>query len=239
MKPPIFFAIFFFLFIATLTNAQVKDVNGKTYTTVKIGTQEWMSENLDVATFRNGDSIPQARSRAEWWQAGQEGKPVWCYYNNDPVMGKSYGKLYNWYAINDSRGLAPSGWHVPNDKEWGVLVDYLGGDSIAGEKMKNITGWNDTYGPKGPYDKEARLTTGNGTNESGFTALPGGVRNYSIFTSIGVWCYFWSSSEYGYDNGFKDDRFAYYRYMDNRYPTYIFRENIRKWEGYSCRCVKD
>jgi uncharacterized protein (TIGR02145 family) len=236
---PLYFFHFCFIFIAITATAQVKDINGKTYTTVKIGTQEWMSENLDVATFRNGDSIPQAKSGSEWQLAGQDRRPVWCYYNNDPVMGKLYGKLYNWYAINDPRGLAPEGWHVPGDKEWTVLIDYLGGDSVAGRKMKNITGWNDTYGPKGPYDREAKLASGNGTNESGFVALPAGVRNYGTFYGLGVWCYFWSSSEYGYDNLQNDARFAYYRYMDNGYPTYIFRANIRKWEGYSCRCVKD
>jgi uncharacterized protein (TIGR02145 family) len=239
MKPLLFFIIPAFLLFATIANAQVTDVNGKTYTTVKIGTQEWMAENLDVSKFRNGDSIPQAKTFSVWWQAGNEGKPAWCYYNNDPVMGRLYGKLYNWYAVNDPRGLAPAGWHIPGDPEWTTLVNYLGGDSIAGEKIKNITGWNDSYGPGGPYDKDAKLVSGNGTNASGFAALPAGERNYGTFYGLGIWSFFWSASEYGYDNGQKDDRFAYHRFLNHDYHNYIFRENHRKWEGYSCRCVKD
>lgn len=234
MKPFYFISTFLFLFIATVTNAQVTDVNGKMYTTVKIGAQEWMAENLDVSVFRNGDSIPQVKSGDEFRKAGREAKPAWCYYNNDPVMGKFYGKLYNWYAINDPRGIAPAGWHVASDPEWTILVNYLGGDSVAGEKLKNITGWNDSYGKNGPYEKDARLVSTNGINTSGFTALPGGERNYGRFDSIGEEGFFWSSSEFEFDN-----RYAYYRSIDNRYPGYIFKANIRKWQGYSCRCVKD
>lgn len=81
--------------------------------TVKIGNQIWMTENLDVNTFRNGEEIPEARTNSQWMKAGEEQMPVWCYYNNDPLNGKKYGRLYNWHAVNDPRGLAPTGWHIP------------------------------------------------------------------------------------------------------------------------------
>ncbi|MBM3920821.1 MAG: hypothetical protein FJ347_06290, partial [Sphingomonadales bacterium] len=146
---------------------------------VSIGGQVFMSKNLDVSTFRNGDPIPQAKTYEEWGRAGENQQPAWCYYNNDPANGAKYGKLYNWYAVNDSRGLAPEGWHVPSDAEWTILTDYLGSD--AGTKMKSKTGWNEN---------------GNGTNSSGFSGLPGGTRNYNgTFYTIGYDGYWWSSSE--------------------------------------------
>ena len=129
--------------------------------TVTIGTQVWMTKNLDVDHFRNGDPIPQAKTDEEWQKAGENKQPAWCYYDNDPANGVKYGKLYNWYAVNDERGLAPEGYHVPSDKEWTVLIDYLGGEEVAGEKMKSTSGWEEN---------------GNGSNSSGFTALPGGYR---------------------------------------------------------------
>ena len=122
---------------------------------VTIGKQTWTAKNLDVNTFRNGDAVPEARSDAEWDKANKEGKPAWCYYNNDPKNGKEYGKLYNWYAVNDPRGLAPKGFHIPGNDEWKVLTDSLGKE--AGRSMKNSFGWKEN---------------GNGTNSSGFTAIP-------------------------------------------------------------------
>ena len=108
--------------------------------TVTIGNQTWTTKNLDLATFRNGDAIPQAKTNEEWSAAGRNKQPAWCYYDNDPKNGTKYGKLYNWYAVNDSRGLAPAGYHIPTDEEWTVLHDFLGGTRgylhSAGEKMK-------------------------------------------------------------------------------------------------------
>jgi len=130
--------------------------------TVTIGTQVWMTKNLDVSTFRNGDPIPQAKTDEEWVKAGDNKQPAWCYYENDPANGAKYGKLYNWYAVSDSRGLAPVGYHVPSDAEWTLLTDYLGGEEKAGDKMKSKQGWAED---------------GNGTNSSGFSGLPGGNRN--------------------------------------------------------------
>ena len=104
--------------------------------TVTIGTQVWMTENLNVDKFRNGDVIPHAKTVEEWLTAGDNQQPAWCYYKNDSANSAKYGKLYNWYAVNDSRGLAPQGWHVASDAEWTKLTDYLGGAGVAGKKMK-------------------------------------------------------------------------------------------------------
>lgn len=106
-----------------------------------------MKKNLNVSTFRNGDTIPQAKTDEEWIKAGQNRQPAWCYYNNDSRNGEKYGKLYNWYAISDSRELAPDGWHVPSEDELIIMYELLGDD--AGKKMKSSFGWsnytNDGY----------------------------------------------------------------------------------------------
>ena len=99
--------------------------------TVTIGTQVWMTKNLDLATFRNGDPIPEAKTDEEWEKAGENKQPAWCYYDNDPANGAKYGKLYNWYAVIDSRGLAPVGYHIPSDADWTKLNDFLGGEGVA------------------------------------------------------------------------------------------------------------
>ena len=147
----------------------------------KIGAKSWALANLDVVTFRNGDTIPEAGTNEEWVAAGNAGKPAWCYYNNDKASGKKYGKLYNWYAVNDPRGLAPKGWKIPGDADWVALGASLGGSQVAGKKMKSTTGW---------------IEGGSGTNESGFNALPAGYRKengiFSNIGSIGIW---WSSTE--------------------------------------------
>src|ERR1035437_5349172 len=170
------------LLIATLNlNAQVTDIDGHQYKTVKIGKQVWMAENLNVSHFRNGDPITEAEDAGAWSQAGQERKPAWCYYDSNPVNGRTYHKLYNWYAVNDKRGLAPKGWHGPSKLEWADLTDYLGGDNVAGGKLKSTRGWE---------------SNGNGTNVSGFAGLPGGYRNDAgAFSDVGNVGFWWSSSE--------------------------------------------
>ncbi len=186
-------------------------------TEVTIGTQVWMTENLNVDTFRNGDPIPEVKTDEEWKKAGENGEPAWCYYNNNPDNGDRYGKLYNWRAVNDSRGLAPVGWHVPSDKEWTVLTDYLGGEDVAGTKMKSKSGWDE-------YN--------NGTNESGFSGLPGGLRygdgSFNDRGSYGKW---WSSTEYRPYN-------AWYRYLHYYYGS-VTRYPSGKGCGLSVRCIKD
>lgn len=149
--------------------------------TVKIGLQIWSSANLNVVTFRNGDTIPEARTNEEWVAAGKAGKPAWCYYNNDPKHGQKYGRLYNWFAVTDPRGLAPKGWSLPEAADWAKLAGYLGGSGRAGNKLKSSSGWADGF---------------IGTNESGFNGLPGGYRvengTFLNLGSIGTW---WSTDE--------------------------------------------
>ena len=184
---------------------------------VNIGKQVWMTKNLDVSTFRNGDKIPEAKSDGEWKAYGDAGEAAWCYYENNPANGTKYGKLYNWYAVNDPRGLAPRGWHVPSDEEWTLLTDYLGGEEKAGAKMKSQTGWSED---------------GIGTNSSGYSGLPGGFRGYDIaFLDVGSFGSWWSSTEnvsdiawcrkVGYDDGDVS------RHINN------------KKEGMSVRCLRD
>lgn len=157
------------------------DIKSKDPGTVRVGSQTWAVANLNVSTFRNGDSIPEAKTNKEWLAAGESGKPAWCYYNNDPAIGLKYGKLYNWYAVNDPRGLAPSGWTLPGDADWAKLINSLGGQGGAGNKMKSNGRWNEGT---------------NGSNESGFTGFPAGYRvengTFTNIGSIGIW---WSPEE--------------------------------------------
>jgi uncharacterized protein (TIGR02145 family) len=184
-----------------------------------------MAENLNVDRFRNGDPIPEARTKEEWLKADENKQPAWCYYDNNPANGTKYGKLYNWFAVNDSRGLAPAGYHIPTDAEWTTLENYLDSDFTGGKKMKSMSGWN-------KYTVGTLTYSGNGTNSSGFSGLPGGSR-YSdgAFTSIGGYGCWWSSSEdltynawyhaLGYDQG------------------YVSRGNFYKGKGLSVRCLRD
>ena len=181
---------------------------------IKIGTQTWTSKNLDVETYRNGDEIPQVKDKEEWANLSTG---AWCYYENESANGRSYGKLYNWYAVNDSRGLAPNGYHIPTDAEWTTLTDYLGGQSQAGTKMKSNTGWEDN---------------GNGTNSSAFAGLPGGCRNYNgDFYLNGAPGYWWSSSEL-------TSKEAWYRALDSN-DGGVNRDNNDKRDGFSVRCLRD
>ncbi len=181
----------------------VTDIDGNVYSTVTIGNQIWMSENLKVIHYRNGDSI------------------ITFEYNNDVNNVATYGRLYKWYAVNDSRNIAPVGWHVPTDAEWQVLADYLGGGAVAGGKLKEMDTTHWIFPNTGA------------TNESGFTALPGGnrFRLFGSFESMGHYAYFWSSTE-------ASSGLAWFR--DLGYSTSeIFRRGWDKSYGYSVRCVKD
>ena len=183
---------------------------------VAIGTQLWMNKNLDVSSFRNGDPIPQAKTNEEWKKAGINKQPAWCYYENDPANGVKYGKLYNWYAVSDPRGLAPVGYHIPSNAEWTKLEDYLG--SEAGKKMKSPRGWNEN---------------GNDNNSSGFSGLPGGTRDYDgpFGSDIGDSGYWWSSTEGGTYG-------AWYRYLDSSDGT-VGRSSGNENLGFSVRCLRD
>ena len=176
-----------------------------------------MTENLNVDKFRNGDPIPPAKTDDEWKIAVVNKQPAWCYYDNDNANGAKYGKLYNWYAVNDPRGLAPAGWHVPSDEEWTQLTDYLGGESVAGTKMKSTSSW---------YHK------GNGTDKSGFLGLPGGsCDSLGKFIPIGRAGLWWSSTENNTDKAWF--RNLYYSCDD------VYRSNTSKQKGFSVRCLRD
>jgi len=183
--------------------------------TIRSGAYEWTTKNLDVSVFENGDLIPEAKTNEEWEKASIEGKPAWCYYNNNPELGKKYGKLYNWYAINDPRGICPEGWYIPSDEEWESLANLLGED--AGTKLKSSSGW---------------YKNGNGTNSIGFSALPAGIRYQSgIFYGLDHNAYFWSS-----DKGNN----AWHRYLEYMNSKLEKREylSVVKGTGMSVRCVK-
>jgi uncharacterized protein (TIGR02145 family) len=184
---------------------------------VKIGNQIWMTKNLDVSTFRNGDPIPEAKTAEQWIAYGQAGEAAWCYHDNDPANGEKYGKLYNWYAVNDPRGLAPKGYHIPSDAEWTILTTYLGGEDVAGVKMKSKLGW---------------YNDGNGTNSSGFSGLPGGYRSDGgAFYAIGMCGYWWSTSKSSAGS-------AWYR-GPNSSNGIAARDNGDEEDGMSVRCLRD
>ena len=231
---------------------------GQSSNDVKIGKQTWMSKNLDVSTYRNGEQIPQAKDAAQWKYASTNKIPAWCYYEFNESNGKKYGKLYNWYAVSDSRGLAPNGYHIPSDAEWTILTDFLGGSDIAGKKMKSKDGWKsyeeggkkscpdcadwtDEYKNKVPchsckdsrYVKTPIVTlSGNGDNSSGFNGLPGGFCYYDGgFYSITENGSFWSSSGNNAGN-------AWARSLSSS-STVVLRDNGSKGLGLSVRCLRD
>jgi len=184
--------------------------------TVKIGKQIWTAENLNSEYFSNGDPIPCAESIEDWFEAAENSQPAWCYYDNDPENGRKYGRLYNWYAVNDSRGIAPSGWRVASDEDWDELAETLGGEEV-GKKIKSTQGWHED---------------GNGTDEVGFNALPGGLRDIEgEFGYKGEACYFWTSTEYSEENA--ADRFL------NHDEDEIDSYDLGKSSGYYVRCVKE
>jgi len=196
------------------------------YESVTIRNQEWMTRNLDVARFRNGDLIPHIESNEKWKKAGENGQPAWCYYNNYLETGKKYGKLYNWYAVNDPRGLAPEGWHVPTFEEWNILVEFLGED-IAGHRLKSVDGW---YSKDYLYEI-LKIENANGDNSSGFNALPGGFRFYYGFDYIGNSALFWSATE-------SDHNYVFTRAMED-YSGPVLSDENDKSLGASVRCIKD
>jgi uncharacterized protein (TIGR02145 family) len=189
--------------------------SGEEFKTVKIGNQVWMAENLNVDHYRNGDPIPEVKDGNQWSKLNSG---AWCYYDNDIANGKVYGKLYNWYAVKDSRGLCPTGWHVPSDAEWTTLENYLGGREVAGGKLKSTTGWN-------------APNTG-ATNSSGFKGLSGGFRGvngaYYLNGSSGNW---WIIKESNSGN-------VWYRELDFTNSD-VSSGNSNKLFGFSVRCVRD
>ena len=196
---------------SSLKTENIKDINGNTYKVLSIGNQKWIASNLNTSKYRNGDPIPEVKDPAIWSQLTTG---AWCYYKNDPANGLIYGKLYNWYAINDPRGLAPIGWHIPSGGEWDTLALHLGGLAVAGGKMKSTS--NLWIAPNV-----------GATNSSGFSALPGGYwASYGEFLLLGTdgWWTFNPNYNLG---GFKNltnvnaqinqrNSFGYYNYLLNQ-----------------------
>lgn len=208
----------------TITYGTMTDQEGNIYKTVTIGSQTWMAENLRTTNYNDGASIPNIIVDDEWDTLTTG---AYCNYNNttstDTIV--TYGRLYNWHAVNTGK-LAPEGWHVATDEDWNTLTIFLGGENIAGGKLKE-TG-------------TAHWTSNNtgATNEIGFTALPGGYRDYfdGTFCNVGYDCYWWSATEhFDEPNWYRN---AWYRRITNTSPTLI-RTTYYTENGFSIRCVKD
>jgi len=203
--------------VCSQPGGNVSDIDGNQYATVTIGTQEWMAENLKTTKFADGSAIPNVAGSSAWTQLYT---PAWCNYENNAGYNATYGKLYNWYAVADPRNVCPAGWHVPTDAEWTVLTDYLGGQGVAGGKMKSVSGW--------------LLPNTAATNESGFSGLPGSIRSgiNGVFNgTVGSYGYWWSSSETG-------TVYAWFRRLDyDSGGAYRIYGSMRN--GSSVRCLRD
>jgi len=197
---------------------RVIDIDGNVYSTITIGTQVWMVENLNVTKYRNGDPITVETDDTQWTSLSTG---AYCNYANNADNASTYGRLYNWYAINDNRKIAPDGWHVASLDEWQVLVDYLGGENIAGNKLKEsgISHWaGDNLGA---------------TNSSGFTALPGGGRyENGVFNLLSYLGYWWTATEHSSTNA----RQLSMGWSNTAVST---PSPASKYFGYSVRCIKD
>jgi uncharacterized protein (TIGR02145 family) len=196
-------------------------VDGNSYKTIYIGTQQWMGENLKTSRYSDGTIIPNITDNTQWSNLTTG---AWAYYGNNVVNNVIYGKLYNWYALspttNGNKNVCPTGWHVPTDAEWTVLSDYLGGGNVAGGKMKEVgtTTW-----------KSPNIDA---TNSSLFTGLPGGSRDLNgAFGSLTNYGWWWSITEFNTTNAFFRDVYSGY--------GLLIRNNYNKKAGWSIRCLKD
>ncbi|MBL0014050.1 MAG: fibrobacter succinogenes major paralogous domain-containing protein [Flavobacterium sp.] len=195
--------------------------NGK----VRIGSQDWMTKNLNVSHYRNGDPIPQVTNTTQWANLTTG---AWCYFQNNTSNGPVYGKLYNWYAVNDPRGLAPAGWHIPSDAEWitfAIYVDGVNGGASAGGKMK----------ARGTIEEGTGLWLSpnvDATNSTGFTGIPGSGRAYNgNFNSAGDGAFWWSSTQ-------SSTGASWIRYVTNDNGS-MYRWYLSWKSGNSVRCIKD
>lgn len=187
------------------------------YETVIIGNQIWMVKNLEVNNFRNGDEIPYAETAEEWRKAAETQSPAWCYYDNDEANEKKYGKLYNWYAVNDSRGLAPESWIIPNREDWKLLEKKIEGLTLNATKLMSAE-----------WDK--------GKEKTGFNALPGGGRfSKGEYEGIGEYAYFWSSQN---DKNKYDEQERAYSLTLMAFSDLSMISSYPKKYGLSVRCFK-
>ncbi len=208
------------IFNTSLTYGTVTDIDGNVYKTITIGSLTWMAENLRTTKYRNGDAIPEVTANSTWKSLKSD---AYCNYENTKDLDQiaTLGRLYNWFAVTDSRNLAPAGWHVATDAEWSSLTTFLGGESVAGGKLKEASTlhWNSP--------------NTSATNSSGFTALPSGRREYDsgVFINLGYDGFWWTSSAYNPD-------YSWYRDIHYTFAS-INRANFHKQYGFSVRCVKD
>jgi uncharacterized protein (TIGR02145 family) len=191
---------------------------------IQLGSQVWMTKNLEVTTFNNGEPIPQVTSDAEWEKAGKEGRPAWCYYNNDSTTSAKYGRMYNWYALNDPRGLAPQGWHIPTNQEWITLEEFFGIPD-AGTRMKCDT---------------ALDNTNPGKNNPGFCAVLGGYRDRNgRFTGMDEFTYLSGITQDTMLNLKEDERFFIWGRGLHHANSTVMRCGLDKKFGLYVRCIKN
>jgi uncharacterized protein (TIGR02145 family) len=208
------------LFAMYLFNLNISNAKENIYEEIKIGKQIWMVKNLDVAHYKNGDEILYAKTNEEWLKAAELGKGAWCYFNNASGLGEIYGVLYNWYAVNDPRGLAPDGWRVATDEDWNELENFYGSRGMSGDYLKQ----SGTLFWKSPNE--------GANNASGFTALPGGNRDggnayFNYLRFLGQW---WTATPSGEKHAIS--RAIYYT------TGVVTRGDYVKSAGYSVRSIK-
>jgi uncharacterized protein (TIGR02145 family) len=244
MKKIIYLSTLFYLFISVLS------FNAEAQNSVKIGRLVWMTQNLNVSTFRNGEKIPEANSKEEWLNAVKKKTPVWCYKDFDSKNGVKYGKLYNYYAVEDPRGLAPAGWAIPSEDDLKDLQKSTNNNAASGYNFKSKSGWIDytvketcplceaktLYCSRCQGTGEIRVTySGNGTNETGFSALPGGSINHSwggtfLADDAKFWGLHWLSVD-------KDTMLPH---LSISYESgFLIQSDKYKGDGFSVRCVKE
>lgn len=208
-------------FIEAQTNQTVKDIDGNVYNTIVIGGQVWMKENLKTTKYNNGDDIGTTKCPDFDYDGETTPKYQWAYAGDESNVD-IYGRLYTWYTVTDRRKICPTGWHVPTEDEWVSLFEYLGGALAANGKLKEtgITHWTSP--------------NADATNESGFTALPGGSHWSDVFVDLGNYGHFWTSTE-----AVKDTSFAWRRLVTFSGTPYQHRGTSYKKIGWSVRCLKD
>ena len=251
--------------------AEAVSSNSDSLGDVTIGNQVWMASNLHTFYFRNGDPIPIVKTDEAWEEAARNEQPACCYYENEAENGQKYGLLYNRYAVNDPRGLAPEGYHIPSDEEWTELSDFLGGEENAGYQMKANAGWHSYDGDTictvcqnwSPQKKAGekcstcndsrkieKVLSGNGSNSSGFSGLPGGYRCFNDycgtngnFESIGNSGCWWSATEDGTDDIIISSdvyhRNVYHRSLGHSKCRLFRGSGLDEAEGLSVRCLRD
>lgn len=197
----------------------MRDREGNNYKTLVIANKVWTAENLNVAHYRNGDVIPEAKTAADWDRYNENRTGCWCYYDFSAINGHKYGKLYNWYAVHDPRGLAPKGWHIPSDVEWLVFTNIPKDGGRPGLAMKSRQGW-------GNESDEC-----NGNNDTGFSGLPGGSREVGSFEGIRMIGHWWCSTE-------SEVNFARIRSLACNSEDLWLHTSLKQC-GNSVRCVQD